>query len=801
MRKLITTLALTAWMAPSVLGAQDVRLDAPDSSDELRSALTAASLSLALSRDGADAPQDYIAAARADYRRLLTGLYSEGYYGGTISILVDGIEASRIDPLMPRNSVSNVVLSVTTGPRFTFGRADIAPLARGTELPEAFSTGNVARSDDIGDAARAAVSGWRDVGHPLADTSGQSITARHPDEQLDVTISVDPGPELTFGNVTVTGNEAVRTERVLAIAGVPTGTFDPAMITRAEANLRRTGAFSSAAITEGTAPDGTMLPLTLSVVEQTPRRVGAGIEYSTVSDFYVNASAEQLDEPSFFERDAHVEAGIIRRIRDDVVLEYGLGYAVGEISDSLGDRNYSLFYAPIEGTKDRRDNALDPNTGYYANLLVSPFVGIGWKRQRTTEDDRDYITALIEDTISNDEMVVRLENFEGALSSEATADAITIADPDGVWLRLEGLTIVWNRSALLSGRVEVENLSAERIELIRLPATSDAPADLSSAQATPFSLPELPVSIDLNSVSANEIVLTEALLGEPITARFQASLQLGEGAGNTDFTLERTDGKTGRFIVDASFENVTRQLALNLLAQEGQDGIAARLLSLPDNPSVKLEIVGDAPLEEFTGQIALATDDVDRVTGTIVLSQPVDSTDQNFNIDLSGDLRPMLADQYDPFFGANAALRVQGTAPSAGGLQLSNLLIAADQIVLRGAASIDAQGWPETIDLRGRLGSGGANRVLLPIAGNPIEVSGMSLNVQYDEANGDAWSGAFDITSFTRAGVTVDALAISGGGVISPSMNAARGRFSADLNYTARGLAFDDAALKRGDWG
>lgn len=422
-------------------------------------------------------------------------------------------------------------------------------------------------------------------------------------------------------------------------------------------------------------------------------------------------------------------------------------------------------------------------------------VWAGCALAQTTDADRDYITGLIEDTISNDDMIVRLINFEGALSSEATADAITIADPDGVWLRLDGLTIEWNRSALFSGRVEVNNLSAERIELIRLPVTGDATTDLSNAQATPFSLPELPVSIDLASVTADEIVLTEALLGEPVTARFEATLQLGGGAGDTDFTLERTDGKTGRFVVDASFENVSRQLALNVLAEEGENGIAARLLNLPDRPAVKLEIVGDAPLDDFMGDIALATDGVDRVTGTVVLSRLADRTDQNFNVDLRGDLRPMLADQYDAFFGASTILRAEGSAPSVGGFRLSNLLIAADQIVLRGSASIDAQGWPETIDLRGRLGSGSTNRVLLPLAGNPIEVSGMSLNVQYDEANGEAWTGAFDITSLSREGVAVDALAISGHGVISPSRDTSRGRFSADLNYAARGLALDDAAL------
>lgn len=414
---------------------------------------------------------------------------------------------------------------------------------------------------------------------------------------------------------------------------------------------------------------------------------------------------------------------------------------------------------------------------------------------QTTDEDRDYITGLIEDTISNDEMIVRLQNFEGVLSSEATADAITIADPDGVWLRLEGLTIEWNRSALLSGEVDVENLSADRIELIRLPQTSDTTTDLSNAEATPFSLPELPVSINLETVSADEIVLTEALLGEPVTARFGAALQLGGGAGTTDFTLERTDGKTGRFIVNAAFENVSRQLTLNLLAEEGANGIAARLINLPDRPAVKLEIVGDAPLNEFVGDISLATDGEDRVTGTVALSRPSDSIDQDFDIDLRGDLRPMLADQYDPFFGSSTILRAEGTAPSVGGFRLSNLIIAAEQVVLRGSASIDAQGWPETIDLRGRLGSGTTDRVLLPLSGAPTEVSGMSLNVQYDKANGEAWTGAFDITSLARDGISVDALAISGGGVISASSNDTRGRFSADLNYAARGLALDDSAL------
>jgi len=417
-------------MAPAAAAAQDVQLDVSGGNDGLRQTLQAASLTLSLEESGGGAAQDFVAAARADYRRLLTGLYSEGYYGGTISITVDGIEASQLDPLIPRNTVSRVILSVTPGPRFTFGRADIAPLAPGTILPEAFATGQIARTSVIGDAASTAVNGWRAVGRPLAATTDQSITARHPDQQLDAVVTVAPGPELTFGAITVEGNEAVRSERILAIAGIPAQVYDPALVNRAEENLRRTGAFSSATVLEGDAPDGTTLPLTISVVEQTPRRIGAGAEFSSVSgltlsgywlhrnllggaerfridgeitglsggtggidyslgtsflrpasyrqdtDTYVNATIEQLDEPSYFQRDVALETGRIRRIRDDVVLEYGIGYTAGQVSDDLGDRNYSLFYLPLEGTMDRRDDAFDAKNGYYANLQIAPFLGL-----------------------------------------------------------------------------------------------------------------------------------------------------------------------------------------------------------------------------------------------------------------------------------------------------------------------------------------------------------------------------------------------------------------------------------------
>lgn len=414
---------------------------------------------------------------------------------------------------------------------------------------------------------------------------------------------------------------------------------------------------------------------------------------------------------------------------------------------------------------------------------------------QTAAEDRDFLTGLIEDTVSNDNMTVRLGGFAGALSSEATADTITIADRDGVWLQLDDLAITWNRAALLSGRVEIDKLVANRIELIRLPAANAPAMDLPRAEATPFTLPDLPVSVNIASVEATEIILTEALLGEAVTARFAGALSLGGGAGAADITLQRADGKTGTFTVDAAYENTSRQLSLLLLAEEGANGIAARVLNIPDRPAMTLEIAGDAPLDDFAATLALATDGADRVTGTLRLATQPDRQDQDFALDLSGDVRPLLAPGYHPFFGTNALLRLAGTRAGDGGLALSNLTVAADQLVLRGTGTFDAQGWPEALDLTGRLGSGRGDAVQLPVSGAPVLVRDMSLKVDYDAAQGDAWTAAFDITSLTRDGVAIDALALAGGGTLTPGAGAGRGRFTADLDYAARGLALDDAAL------
>ena len=62
------------------------------------------------------------------------------------------------------------------------------------------------------------------------------------------------------------------------------------------------------------------------------------------------------------------------------------------------------------------------------------------------------------------------------LSSNATIGEITIADREGIWLRITNARIVWTRSALLLGRLDIETLAADRIDVLRKPAAGRRPA-------------------------------------------------------------------------------------------------------------------------------------------------------------------------------------------------------------------------------------------------------------------------------------------------------------------------------------
>lgn len=404
------------------------------------------------------------------------------------------------------------------------------------------------------------------------------------------------------------------------------------------------------------------------------------------------------------------------------------------------------------------------------------------------DDDEGYLTNLIEENLTGAGREVNIVGFAGALSSQATMEALTVADSEGIWLTLEDVVLSWNRSALLRGAIDVEELSAARIIVARPPVSEDSGP---SPEAEPFSLPELPVSISLGLLNIDSIELGEAFLGDPLSFSLSGAAELGSGEGSANVVAERLGDQQGRFEINGSYVNETQVLEILLDVAEGPDGIAANLIGLPGEPAVGMTIAGNAPLDDFAATLSIATDRQDRLNGSFGLT----NTDgvSVITLDVGGDISPLFEPEYQGFFGNDAQLAARVVQTTDGSIDIPTLTLDAGRVTLSGAVQIGAQGWPELIDLQGGITAEGSEPVLLPLSGPQTFVDGMRLAINYDAAQSTDWRADISIDGFTRPGLGIDRLSLEGGGLLRPGEGAEIGQFTTDLRYAAQGLALDDA--------
>ena len=413
--------------------ALGLELSAPELSAAERDSLRAQTLLSDLAGRDIGEGQQVLAAAQADYARLVSALYEMGRFAPVVRILLDGREAAGIAPVAPPAQVGQVRIEVRPGPVFRFGRAQVGPLAEGTEIPEGFRSGQVAAVGTLRDAAGAAVDGWRAQGHALARIDAQQITARHEAAQLDATLRVAPGPELTYGPLTVTGETAVRPERIRAIAGLRQGTsYAPDQVEDAEERLRRTGTFRAVRLVEATEATQTLqLPIEVQVTDMKPRRFGFGAElfsrqgltlsgywlhrnllggaerlrfdteisgiggedggidgrialrldrpatFHARADFHALAEIEVLDEVAFYTERVALEAGLSYRADRRRTFSAAVGLVAAHSRDAFGSREYRLLTFPFTAQYEGRDNPLNPLGGWFGRAELTPFLGAG----------------------------------------------------------------------------------------------------------------------------------------------------------------------------------------------------------------------------------------------------------------------------------------------------------------------------------------------------------------------------------------------------------------------------------------
>jgi len=442
-------------------------------------------------------------------------------------------------------------------------------------------------------------------------------------------------------------------------------------------------------------------------------------------------------------------------------------------------------------------------------LLLAPLLSSAAPvSAQTAEEDRGYLQGLLEDNLSGAGRDVRITGFAGALRARATIAELTIADSEGVWLRLSDLVLDWNRSALVRGRIEVSELTVAEIELLRPPVPE--PGLPAAAASSGFSLPDLPVAIQIGRVAADRVSLGAPVLGQAVEIRLEGNASLEDGQGSANLEVARIDGPQGSLVLAGAYVNATRNLTLNLAVQEEEDGIAATLLGLPGQPSVDLTVAGNGPIDNFAADLTLSTDDQERLAGQVVLqtlrasvSEEDDTTDtaedavtRRITAQIGGDIAPVFAPEYRAFFGPDIRLAVIATQTPDGRMQLDELDLSADALRLSGRAAFAADGWPERLALQGRIAAPDGGSVLLPVSGPETRLDGADLELAYDASDGDSWALDLSIRGLDRPELKANRLGLTGTGLISRGADVnAVGLVTGQIRLITEGLETADPAL------
>ncbi len=455
-RYIVLAAALIAPAQPSyALDSVTFRVQSED--ETLSAALQDASLLFPFRRGSKLPAQDIMSKARAEYAVLLDALYARGYFGAEITVLVDGREAANIELLDSPDKIAKVEVLVTSGPEFVFGRTKVAPFP-GTARPvDGFARGEVAASGVILDATAAGIDEWRKRGFAMTKVAKSTLLADHQNQKVDVDIVLEKGPLLSFGKLSVRGEKNMHLDRVIAIAGLPTGEqFAPEELDIVAQRLRRTGAFRSVAIQEGTALDADgNLPITAILVEERLRRLAVSTDVASLDGVTVGVvgahrnlfgGAERLtlsayatgigvdsggldytlsatyERPATFTPDTTFSLGVQFDREQDArttldatssnakLTQYfsntltgngGVAYQLSRAVDPSGTTIYKSLSFPLGLAWDTRNIQKSASEGVYITADVKPYVGFGGTESgvRSEIDARGYLGVTPSDSL------------------------------------------------------------------------------------------------------------------------------------------------------------------------------------------------------------------------------------------------------------------------------------------------------------------------------------------------------------------------------------------------------------------
>ncbi len=304
-----------------------------------------------------------------------------------------------------------------------------------------------------------------------------------------------------------------------------------------------------------------------------------------------------------------------------------------------------------------------------------------------------------------------IAGLDGALPNHLRAARVELHDADGLWLRVENVSLDWSALPALWNHIAVHRLAADRIEVLR----QQQPSNTASTSAT---------RIDIDDLALPDIALAPALVGHRANLTARGSLHyVSRHDLSADMIVTRA-ASADRYVAQGA---IVRDVANGrVTVTEGADGLLGKLIELPGLSPVNLSATASGSRNRNTMAVTLSAGKLsaqgqgtislaDRRAGiTFAATAPAMQLNASLGWD-SLDAKGRVTGSFDAP-DVQTQLRIAGIA--AGGLRAATLL--ADVAGTGGA--LDANARLEDLQIPGSApGLFGAAPVVAHLAANLSE--------------------------------------------------------------------------------
>ncbi|MCZ2157772.1 translocation/assembly module TamB domain-containing protein [Bartonella sp. 220] len=409
-------------------------------------------------------------------------------------------------------------------------------------------------------------------------------------------------------------------------------------------------------------------------------------------------------------------------------------------------------------------------------------------------DDRSWFISLIERRLSAPNRQVRLHNVRGALSSQTSIDTITVSDKKGVWLKITNAQMNWNRLSLLRGRMDINQLSLEKITILRKPQSNSS--FISSLEAGRFSLPKFPLALSIDTLTAKHVMFEQDLLGFSADVSLKGNLTLANGVFDSELAAHRLDA-LGSFSVLTKIYDNDRTAKIDILGDEPQNGILANIFNIEKRPALKFALKGDGTFDDLAIKLSLEVDHHPILDGDVVLASVAEG--HSLSTKLVGTLGSLMPPQYHSLFASDVTLKAEARMTEKGVTHLDHMVIEGKAINVVANAEIAADGFLRRLFVDGKMTLDKENEASHLLASEaPVRADNLALNIDYGREGQQSWNGRLVLHHLRNKNIHIrDAIFVMGG--VSENLDDATSRHvGIQVKGTLRGVEDSKGTLIEG---